>query len=515
MKFITQLFIALGLFLSSFQINAQYTILTDFGSVTTCDTMTRGPFCVWWDNSFTAPVNVSDFLDSLNRFRSVCINDLNMQDPVNIANGNYINYYLHEPNDLFPAYFGNFQTNDSYGNAFVTIPKGYHLNFSNAAHETFHVFQNNHSSPGFDYSGDAQWFTEASANWFKVLMYPDENIAFLTNEILVRLPQVPLWYGWNNRPSHHPMNWQRENHQYALGYFWYYLTEAKGVPRTTISDGFNAGTNLLPQEYYTQTIGLSSFRGHFLDWIGDMINGFQFLPSNQTQRSLQEWNTYANPADDKKYIGQYTNSGTGGWVRPADSIVSSAWSFNTFKINNSVNDVYSFEINGDQFSNESDPSYFEGQVIVQNSNTGTTIYPMSILNNQESSLVLNLTNQDTAVYLIVASMPEVYQGTEKLFSYEARVQKGVNIGLNEIQNDLGFQLSPNPANYETTVQLDRIPNSDVEVQLMSISGRLMSTFVLKENQQNFTIPLQNYPAGTYLVHINFESFRQIQKIIVN
>ncbi|MCH2044103.1 MAG: hypothetical protein MK212_08160, partial [Saprospiraceae bacterium] len=142
MNFFKQTLIGLILFLTNFQSNAQYTILTDFGSLTTCDTMTRGPFCVWWDNSFSTPANVSAFLDSLNRYREICINDLGMQDPINVTNGNYINYYLHEPNDLFPSYFGNFLSTDSHGNVFVTIPKGYHLYFPNAAHETFHVFQN-------------------------------------------------------------------------------------------------------------------------------------------------------------------------------------------------------------------------------------------------------------------------------------------------------------------------------------------------------------------------------------
>ncbi|MCH2046535.1 MAG: T9SS type A sorting domain-containing protein, partial [Saprospiraceae bacterium] len=370
-------------------------------------------------------------------------------------------------------------------------------------------------SPEFNYSGDNQWFIEATANWFKAILYPNEINTFLTNEILLRLPQVPLWYGWFNRPAYHPDNWQRENHQYALGYFWYYFTEVKGVPRTTISEGFNVGTSLNPQEYYVQTIGLSPFREYFVDWVGDMVNGFQYLPSFQTQRARDEWFDYATLWDDKQFIDEYTNSGSGGWIRPADSTVTTAWSFNTFKINNSNNETYTFEIKGDLLSNEQDSSYFEGFLVIQNSISGTSITPLNIMNNQESNLSVNLTSQDTIVYFVVVSMPEVYEGVEKLFSYEARISTGAITGMETpLNNQPKFSIGPNPALDKTIIYLDAPAKRNLDVQIFSLNGQLMSTHNLQENDQILALPLETYTPGTYLVHIFFEDYRQIQPLII-
>ena len=345
-------------------------------------------------------------------------------------------------------------------------------------------------------------------------MYPKKGSAFVTNEILVRVPQVPLWYGWNNRPSHHPSNWQRENHQYGLGYLFYYLTEVKGVPRTTISGGFNAGTNLLPQEYYIKTIGLSSFRNHFLDWIGDMLNGFQFISKDQREWARLEWYYHADPGDDNRFIEEYTNSGTDGWIRTPDSLVTAAWAFNTFKINNSVRQTYTFKIDGDRFSNESDDSYFEGMIVVQSGLSGTTMYPLTATNAQESSLTIDLTHRDTTVYFVIASMPEVYEGAEKLFSYEVLIETGLATGVKSVHHDSKFELGSNPARNVTSIQLVSPATRDLNVQVFSLSGALVSSYELQKDEGELAILLDEYAAGTYLVHIDFGNFRQVKKLIV-
>ncbi|GEM_PF-1245055 len=61
------------------------------------------------------------------------------------------------------------------------------------AHKAFHVFQYSSNSPGFAYSGDSQWYIEASANWFAAIENPGQITDFLEAGSLVRLPQVALW----------------------------------------------------------------------------------------------------------------------------------------------------------------------------------------------------------------------------------------------------------------------------------------------------------------------------------
>ena len=148
---------ALILVLLGIESKAQYTISTDFGSLARCDTMTRGPFCVWWDKHYSVPRDVPSFLDSLVKFRAVCIDDLDLRDPVNISKGHYINVYLHYSGDVFPNWFHSIATQkDSRGNIYAAVPVGLHLRFSTMAYVSFYLFQDNHSSTGFDYSLDGQ-----------------------------------------------------------------------------------------------------------------------------------------------------------------------------------------------------------------------------------------------------------------------------------------------------------------------------------------------------------------------
>jgi len=406
--------------------NAQYQLISQFGNLTTCDTMTQGPFCVWWDKSFgVAPADLDQFLDSLNKFRDICLQELNLKDPPNVANQVFINYYLHRPNDVFPTWFGNFMSSDSLGHAFVTIPWGYHTNYPNAAHETFHVFQFNHSSTGFDYAGDGQWYSEATANWFKVLQYPDEVNAYLTMVVLTRLPQLSLWYAWYNRPIADPDNWQRQTHQYALSSFLYYLTEVRGVPRTDLSEGFNANTSLYPQEYYYQAWGASVFRNYFMEWAAHSVNRFDYHHTYQLTRSEEEWDVYADQTDENEWIGEYTNSNS-GWIRPFASQAPGAWAFNTIKLNNSMDKAYTFQLDGDKLNGVGDSAYFEAMVVVQ-STTGSSFFPLNMVNNTEGSLTLGLSPNDTAAYFVIAAMPEVFSGTgtTKVFPYNAQIYTGV------------------------------------------------------------------------------------------
>ncbi|MFT5821290.1 MAG: hypothetical protein ACI8ZM_002542 [Crocinitomix sp.] len=515
MKYFFTIISAILLTCSFSNARAQYTILTEFGDLETCDTMTKGPFIVWWDNSYPAPEFVSDFLDRIVEFRTQCLDDYNLQDPPAVEDGNYINYYFHESGDVFPDYFGNYVGGDTYGNAYVTIPKWLHWNFSNAAHETFHVFQYARTSPGYDYTDDGQWFTEASANWFKALNYPDEVSAFVTLEILAKLPQVPLWYGWNNRPEEHPENWQRENHQYALGYFLYYLTEVKGMPRTLITEGFYNGTDLIPQEYIANELGVSVFRSYFLDWTADVIKRFEAASLDQVEAAEDEWLTYAAPADDNQFIGTYTNTGTDGWVRPEEIKVTTGWSFNTYKISNDMAETYTFQINGDALSSEGDATHFEGLVVIKNDAGETTTYPLIMMTSQTGWISIDMASSDVEAYFIVASMPDVYEGVENYYSYEARISTGDVSELMAFEfGNLKASIYPNPSNGPTSFYIESPIDVDVNIRIVSIEGQSIVGYQLKPGIQLVEMDLSAFASGIYYVQFEVEGMVKTKKLIV-
>ncbi|MCB0520033.1 MAG: hypothetical protein H6577_14550 [Lewinellaceae bacterium] len=438
MKFSTYplkaILIVLTLLFSFPSANAQFTINNVFGDLSECDTMTKGIFIVWWDKDFDLADKADELLDTMLSYRSVCLNDVGMMDPPNPMDGFYYNVYLHGSGFFSSFGWGNGQGTDSNGYPFLTLPTGLANDWPNTSHETFHVFQYNSNSPGFAYSGDSQWFIEASANWFAARQNPDANRRFVEAESLVRLPQVPFWLSYDNFPADYPQNWQRYVHQYALALHLYYLTEVAGVPEDVVTSGLYSGTNELPQEYMYNLIGADNYRQYFIDWATHMTNDFDFIPAIQAATNLNEWNTYADPDDDNEYIAIYENQGTGGWFSPGEDEGTHAWSFNTYKLINSQTKTYTFEVNGIPVGNYGDAAFFQGQVLVRNSDTGASFHDLNMMNNLDGSLSLDLTPQDTAVYFIIASMPEVFRDdnpTFQSFPYQMRIEATETTAVSE------------------------------------------------------------------------------------
>ncbi len=78
-----------------------------------------------------------------------------------------------------------------------------------------------------------------------------------------------------------------------------------------------------------------------------------------------------------------------------------------------------------------------------------------------------------------------------------------------------FTLTPNPAHHSVTVTIDsRIPilNSQISMTLTDVSGRELLT--LKVQQQQFSIPLDKYPAGTYFTTLYSPQGSSIQKLTI-
>jgi hypothetical protein len=419
-----------------------YTLNSVHGDLASCDTMTRGIFVIWWDKDFNYSARANLMLDSMLVFRNTCLNKLGMQDPLSAQNGYFSNIYIHtpgNPTDYFAANYpgwGNGVGGDVNGYPFMTLPNfvldpnyaGSSLGrWINLAHETFHIFQSHGMwdiTPGIYLSDDGDWFVEASANWFAYIRYPNHTRSFIESEILVRMPHVPLWMAWWNRPASDPDNWQRQVHQYALSTYLYYLTNHAGITDSNLVSVFYSGTSLTPQEYLYNQVGGAAWRNHFIDCAAHMTNDFDFLLPAQRAAAQNEWNTYADPLDENQFIQTYTNSGSNGWVRPANALTTSAWSFNTYKLNNTNTQTYTFELDADATGSFGDNAYFQGKVVVQNSVTGASFHDLVMSNSTQGSLLVSLTPDDMTAYFIVAAMPAVFEDanpTFQVFPYQMRI----------------------------------------------------------------------------------------------
>ncbi|NOQ71413.1 MAG: hypothetical protein GQ574_05405 [Crocinitomix sp.] len=426
--------LALILFITLTPAKAQYTINDVFGDLTECDTMTRGGFIVWWDQDFDMTTEAIMLLDSLMSYRDICLDELDMMDPPNPLDDYFYNIYATNGGDFFaPNGWGQGQGTDINGYPFLTLPNLWDV--ESVAHEVFHVFQYNATSPGFSYSGDSQWYIEATANWFAGRISEGAPRAFIEAESLVRLPHVPLWLSYDNMPDDYPSNWQRFVHQYAMALWLYYLTDEVGISPDIIAGGLYAGTEELPQEYFFNQIGGSEIRGYFMDWGAHMTNEFDFIIEEQRTANLNEWNWYAELEDDNEFTESYVNAGSDGWVRPSDDEITNAWAFNTFKVENNINQVYTFELMGDETGSYDDPAYFDGRIVVKGAG-GTTFHNLTMTDDFDGKLTLDLSATDTAVFFIIGSIPEIFEDTNpsfQRFGYEMQITTGFS-SVNEQQS---------------------------------------------------------------------------------
>lgn len=494
---------------------AQYSINSEFGNLVDCDTLTSGIYIVWWDNNWDYSNDAQLLLDHMESYRDVCLNELELQDPPNPVDGYYYNVYLHRSDDLFPSWWGNGQGTDSNGYPYLTLPIGAHNDWVNVAHETFHVFQYSSNSPGYAYSGDSQWYIEASANWFAALQNLAAEDAFLEAESLIRLPHVALWLSYDNFPPTYPQNWQRYVHQYALALLLFYLSEETDIPDEIITEGLYAGTTQLPQEYFFYQMGAEIFRGHFIDWAAHMTNHFDFLPANQIARFELEWDNYADPNDSYEFIAEYQDEGTNGWITPDDWVTPGAWAFNTYKINNTGTDSYTFQLDGDLFGDHGSPSFFQGKILVQNTSTGASFYDLEMSSAQQGSLTLNLTPEDEAIYFIVASMPEVFTDVEQLYHYSINITKGVLGNEDQYMIQPRYSLNENPIQDQIVLLLNhQVAYIDkVHINLHSVSGaELFSrSFRISENKIIFDHTLNS---GVYFMTIEDQTGSYYIKLLI-
>jgi len=482
--------------------------------------MSRGIYVVWWDKDQDYSDQVDVLLDTMLSYRTICLDSMAMMDPPNPLDGYFYNVYIHTPgdlNDIFNALsWGNGQGTDTNGYPFLTLPSGVLQDWVNNAHETFHIFQYNANAPGFSYSGDSQWYIEASANWFGAKQNINNHRAFIESESLVRVSHVPFWLSFNNFPSAYPQNWQRYVHQYALALFLYYLTDVENVNDSIITSGMYSGTNLLPQEYLFQTIGSENFRTYFLNWASHMTNDFDFISEEQAISNELEWNTYADLQDDNEYVQTFDNVGTNGWLSIDDQKVTNAWSFNTFKLKNNYSTTYLFEVMGDSLGSYGDSSFFRSKLLIKNALVGNQFLDLNTISNQYNSLTVELTENDTAVYLIVASMPDVFSDENpefQKFPYELKISQNPSKISNLDKSNISVY--PNPSSDVFNLNLSLSDYSEVELSVVNTSG--LKVYYKKYNFSKSFInqfDLSKYPNGLYFLQLRADGLIFNDKLIL-
>ncbi len=494
------------------------TLNSTFSTIENCGYKTKGIFVAWWDKNFDYEDEADELLNTLVNVQNDCLDIYQMRNPPNPIDDYFYNVYIHNGQDLFPDGWAMGQGTDTNGYPFLTIPIGY-ANSDNPGlqHEGFHIFQYNANSPGFEYSGDSQWYIEATANWYAALKHPDSAEGYITATAVTYNPQVPMWYTYDNREPGDLGNWQRYCHQYGMNIFINYMSDVKDISPELIVGGFFSETELLPQEYLYQGIGPDNFRKLYADFAAHNVGGFEFFPSGIATRSYQELSNYGDLNDVHPIVETFENSGTGGeWYRPERDFVTRAWAYNVYKINNSETAIYTFELNGDTFGNENALAAFQGRIVIK-TRTSVSYHEMDMTNLTNGSFSYTANPDEIKIYLIIISTPDSFRGNQK-FYYQVKIDRSESAGniFIPIKNKLGENY-PNPFECSTNIPYELSDDSDVMFTLTDPSGKV----VLKINEghklagkYHITISTDKLGSGIYYYTINAGNFVETKCMIL-
>ena len=408
----------------------EYRIKATFANPETCNFATRGIFIIWWDKQFDYRKQAEESLDTFMEVQKECVETWHMSDPPGPQAGYYYNIYLFNGSDLFKEHkWGMGQGTDSNGFPFLTLPLGYaKMGSPGIYHEGLHIFQYlaKDFSPMFTYTGDGKWIIEASANWNAARKHPGDKNDYLTAATITANPQLPMWYTYENREEGDEKLWQRFCHLYGIHTFLNYLTDVRKEPAGVVLEGFYAGTKDLPQEYMYHRIGGAKFADYFSDYAAHNVCGFPQFPAGVEERAARELKDHGTPRDFHAVVKTYADEGTGGaWVRPPKDFVTRGWSYNLYKIHNTGDATYTFQIKGDSQGSEGAPAEFRGRIVVR---TGDAfrVEPLKMSNATDGSGSISVKASDAEVYLIVAATPPFFKGNQT-YSYEVLIDRKAGV----------------------------------------------------------------------------------------
>ncbi len=392
---------------------------TEFGDPNVMEVRTSGIWAIWWYPQFDHAADAQWLITRLDEVRDLSLNDFGMQDPPNPGRGVFYNVYIHHgADDPFPTGWANGQGTDRFGNPFLTLPNGAHLDPGNVDHEGFHVFQYSADSPGFAYSGDSQWYIESTAQWFGATRSPTDINTFVEAGAIDGNPHLALWHSFSNEAPGDATDWMFQVRQYGMHTYLYYLTEVAGVSRDVITAGFFGGVQASPQRYHFDRLGQDGLRRHFADWAARNTADFDYLTRDQVRRARLEVQNVGDPNNNNPYVAEYIDQGTRGWVRPPDPLKPRSWAYNVIKVTNTSSASYGVHLRADAGPRS---PHFEARLIVMTPG-GPAFSDVVMTSPLAGSITTDVTAAVDELYFVVVSVPEHFSGYES-YGYEYRITR--------------------------------------------------------------------------------------------
>jgi hypothetical protein len=93
----------------------------------------------------------------------------------------------------------------------------------------------------------------------------------------------------------------------------------------------------------------------------------------------------------------------------------------------------------------------------------------------------------------------------------SNVANAENTGINEINLNGNFQISPNPGNGIFTLLLQHVSNLNSEIEIYNSLGELIKSMVV--NNKKTIIDISEYSNGIYLVEMKTEKGIEVKKFV--
>jgi len=96
-------------------------------------------------------------------------------------------------------------------------------------------------------------------------------------------------------------------------------------------------------------------------------------------------------------------------------------------------------------------------------------------------------------------------------SYADTLSAGV--GIEEISDDMNLVIMPNPTDDRTTLRFSQALPSDLQVEVLSVDGRLLQQTVMPMGAEQISLDLSDYPSAVYLIRMRTDEVVDIRKVV--
>ena len=165
-------------------------------------------------------------------------------------------------------------------------------------------------------------------------------------------------------------------------------------------------------------------RGHFADWAAHNSAQLDYLTREQVEFAYLivglsgDWDLF-RPA-----VWAAQDAGTaGGWLAPPGELAVRGWAYNVWNITNTMEALYTFQLEAEPLGSQGGQAFFEGRVVVVGADGVARVLALEMESDGLAGAVTVAAGpKDCSVLLVVAAVPEMF-GSYQHYDYTVRIER--------------------------------------------------------------------------------------------